>query len=176
MLISTDLPNDDERAASLAAVPWRQSLQSLVGEIAASFENNALDLLDASIGPNHCRAALVALLDAVGALRSATIALANSVLAQKVFSRIPPIDPLNPTEPLDEEGCKNLVLIYTLMGIEQPAVRVASAMDHLANTHIRLAWEANAATRREVEGCGFDPAKAEPDRWISAPPAARRNP
>jgi hypothetical protein len=101
MIISTDLPNDEERAASLAAVPWRQSILDLAGEIAASFDNNALDLIDASIGPNHCRAALVALLDAVGVLRSATIALANSLLEQRVFSRVHPTDPLNPTEPLE---------------------------------------------------------------------------
>jgi hypothetical protein len=169
MIISTDLPNDEERAASLAAVPWRQSILDLAGEIAASFDNNALDLIDASIGPNHCRAALVALLDAVGVLRSATIALANSLLEQRVFSRVHPTDPLNPTEPLDEEGCRNLVLIYTLMGIEWPAVRVASAMDHLANAHIRLAWEANAATLKEVKGCKFDPFETEPKKWISAP-------
>jgi hypothetical protein len=169
MLISTDLPNDEERASSLEAIPWRSSLQQLVGEISASFDNNALDLIDASIGPSHSRAALVALLDGAGALRSATISVAESVLREKVFRRVATIDPLNPAEPLSAKDSENLTLIYTRLAIEDAAVRVASAADHLANAHVRSAWEANAATLREVIGCGFDPAKAEPERWISAP-------
>ena len=164
MLISTHLPNDEERASSLEAIPWRSSLQQLVGEISASFDNNALDLIDASIGPSHSRAALVALLDGAGALRSATISVAESVLREKVFRRVATIDPLNPAEPLSAKDSENLTLIYTRLALEDAAVRVASAADHLANAHVRLAWEANAATLREVIGCGFDPAKAEPER------------
>lgn len=173
MLISTDLPNDEERAASLEAIPWRSSIQRFVGQVSASFDNNALDMIDASIGPNHCRAALVALLDGAGALRNATIDLAESVLRQRVFVRIPPIDPLNPDEPLKSGDRKNLTLIYTKLALEEAAVRVASAADHLANAHIRLAWEANAATIDDVRECGFDPSESEPKKWTSAPQLRR---
>jgi len=47
-------------------------------------------------------------------------------------------------------------------------VLVASAGDLLANAHLRLAWEANAALPEEVTACHFDPALPEPKAWSSA--------
>jgi hypothetical protein len=170
MLISTDLPNDDERSAALAAVPWRESVRCLSAEIYASYDNHALDLIDVSIGPqNHCRAALVALLEGVGTLQQATTDLAESVLRQKVFSRIPPLHPYTFGDELEPELQKRLTLRYATYSIEDAAVRAVSAGDHLANAHVRLAWEANASTLAEARRCGFDPAEAEPERWITVP-------
>jgi hypothetical protein len=76
MLISTDLPNDDERSAALAAVPWRGSVRCLSTEVQAAYVKGALDLIDASIGPdNHYRAALVALFDGANTLRTNSVLL-----------------------------------------------------------------------------------------------------
>jgi len=52
-------------------------------------------------------------------------------------------------------------------GIENAAVKVASAADHLVNAHLRLAWEANAATLDEMHASGFDPSEATPALWPS---------
>jgi hypothetical protein len=149
-------------------VPWREFVRLLNVAIYASYDNRALDLIDASIGPeNHCRAALVALLDGVGTLQQATVDLAESIVREKVFSRVPPVNPLTFGDELEPELQVRLALRYAAHSIEEAAVRVVSAGDHLANAHIRLAWEANAAALSEVIGCGFDPAVAEPERWIT---------
>jgi hypothetical protein len=52
-------------------------------------------------------------------------------------------------------------------GVENAAVKVATAGDHFANTHLRLAWETNAATGSELRTCGFDPDEADPATWAS---------
>jgi hypothetical protein len=168
MIISTNLPNDDERSAALAVVPWRESVRRLSTEMEAAYVNGALDLIDASIGPaNHCRAALVSLFDGATMLVQATTDLAESVVRQKVFARTPPLHPYTFGDELEPNVQAKLTLRYAAYSIEDAAVRVASAGDHLANAHIRLAWEANVATLTEVIGCGFDPAEAEPERWIT---------
>jgi hypothetical protein len=59
------VPNDEERAASLAAVPWRVDINYLATHIHAALKKRAVDLIDASIGPNHCRTVLVALYEGV---------------------------------------------------------------------------------------------------------------
>jgi hypothetical protein len=170
MLISTDLPNDDERNAALTAVPWRESVRHLSTEMEAAYVSGALDMIDASIGPgSHCRAALVALFDGANTLLQATTDLAESVVRQKFFSRTPPLHPYTFGEELEPEVQARLTLVYAAHSIEHAAVRVVSAGDHLANAHIRLAWEANAATLKEVDACGFDPAVADPEMWITAP-------
>ena len=51
-------------------------------------------------------------------------------------------------------------VLYGVHSVEEAAVCVVSTGDHLANVHIRLAWEANAATLSGAIGCGFDPAVA----------------
>src|SRR5215211_6459943 len=168
MIISTDLPNDDERSAALAAVPWRESVRRLSTEMQAAYDNGALDLIDLYIGPdNHCRAVLVALCDAAYTLLQATTDLAESVVRQKFFSRTPPLHPYTFGDDLEPDVQARLTLRYAAYSIEDAAVRVASAGDHLANAHIRLAWEANAATSTEVDDCEFDPTLAEPKRWIT---------
>jgi hypothetical protein len=170
MLISTDLPNDDERNAALTAVPWRESVRHLSTEMEAAYVSGALDMIDASIGPgSHCRAALVALFDGANTLLQATTDLAESVVRQTFFSRTPPLHPYTFGEELEPEVQARLTLVYAAHSIEHAAVRVVSAGDHLANAHIRLAWEANAATLKEVDACGFDPAVADPEMWITAP-------
>jgi hypothetical protein len=168
MLISTDLPNDDERSAALAAVPWRESVRRLSTEVQAAYVKGALDLIDASIGPdNHCRAALVALFDGANSLLHATTDLAESVVRQRFFSRTPPLHPYTFGDELEPDVQARLTLVYAAHSIEDAAVRVVSAGDHLANAHIRLAWEANAAALNEVKRCGFDPSEPEPERWIT---------
>lgn len=169
MIISTELPNDEERNAALATVPWLEDVSSLAGEIYAACDNGAIDFIDASIGPSHCRAALVALLEGAGTLQQATIDLAESMVRHRVFSRIHMVAPLHPGKQLTPKEREGLIWRYSKLAVEDAAVRAASAGDHLANTHVRLAWEANAASLREVKACGFDPAKPEPDRWITAP-------
>jgi hypothetical protein len=168
MLISTNLPNDDERNAALAAVPWREFTRRLSTEAQAAYANGALDLIDASIGPdNHCRAALVALFDGANTLLHATTDLAESVVRQRYFSRTPPLHPYTFGDELEPDVQARLTLVYAAHSIEDAAVRVVSAGDHLANAHIRLAWEANAATLKEAKRCGFDPSDPEPKRWIT---------
>lgn len=167
MLISTSLPNEDERSAALAAVPWWESARNLSTEIHASYQNGALDLIDASIGPdNHCRAALVALFDGANTLLHATTDLAESAVRQKYFSRVPPLHPYT-TEPLEPKLQARVGLMYAAHSLENAAVRIVSAGDHLANAHVRLAWEANATTLTEVKRCGFNPSKHEPRWWIN---------
>lgn len=52
--------------------------------------------------------------------------------------------------------------------VEAAAIRSVSGADHLANAHVRLAWEANALTRDEASASKFDPDQPEPRVWISA--------
>jgi hypothetical protein len=89
------------------------------------------------------------------------------VLREKVFSRIAPVDPLYPSRSVSSETQQVLAVRYTKFAIEGAAIHIASAGDHLANAHVRLAWEANAATPAEIKGCGFDPTQTEPRRWTS---------
>jgi hypothetical protein len=77
----------------------------------------------------------------------ASFDLAESVLSESVLDRLHPVDPLGVGEPVaPPENPKRLALRLTGASIENAAIRVASTGDHLANAHIRLAWEANAAT------------------------------
>ena len=50
--------------------------------------------------------------------------------------------------------------------VEDACTQAITAGDHLTNTHVRLAWEVNAATEAELKRCRFDPAAAEPKSWI----------
>src|SRR5215211_5172305 len=127
MIISTDLPNDDERSAALAAVPWRESVRRLSTEMQAAYDNGALDLIDLYIGPDHhCRAVLVALCDAAYTLLQATTDLAESVVRQKFFSRTPPLHPYTFGDDLEPDVQARLTLRYAAYSIEDAAVRVAS--------------------------------------------------
>jgi hypothetical protein len=127
--------------------------------------------IDAAIGDeNHARAALVAIYEGIDTLLQASFDIAESVLCEKVFERLHPTDPLGAGEPLAApDSPKRLAIRLTRASIENGAVRVASAGDHLANAHIRLAWEANAATAEEVLECGFDPSRPDPVTWSSVP-------
>jgi hypothetical protein len=168
MLLSTSLLTDEERAEALGLVPDRADARRLAGRIYGSLKNQSIDLIDAALGPNHARAALVAIYEGVDLLLEATIDLAESVARQLYFTRTVPTDPLG-TEPLtNPEELAHIPWRFARYSVEDAAIRVVSAGDHMANAHVRLAWEANAATLAEVTACRFDPAAVEPKSWIDA--------
>jgi hypothetical protein len=148
----------------------RADLRRLAGFSAAVLRNQSVDLIDAAVGPGHARAALVALQEGTDTLFQATLELAESAAREQVLARVRPADPLGlgeRIEPPESEQGMRVRLART--ALEQSAVLAISALDHLANAHVRFAWEANAATEEEARLCGFDPAEQEPRNWISLP-------
>ncbi len=168
MLVATELLKEDERRVALAAVPWHVEVRRLTGEIFGALKNQAVDLIDAALGPNHARAALVALYEGVDLLLESTIDLADSVARQRFFSRVIPMDPLGDQRLENPEEVARVPLRFSRYAIEDAATRVVTAGDHMANAHVRLAWEANAATHLELEACGFNPEEPDPRSWIGA--------
>jgi hypothetical protein len=171
VLLSTGLPSIAERQAAVAAIPRAARLQHVGGVARGALENQAVDFIDAAIGSdNHGRAALVALHEGFDYLFQAALEIADSVAAASYFTQNDPFDPLAAEDPpalLEAPGGPRFHLRLARFGIENAAVKVATAGDHFANAHVRLAWEANAALRRELQACGFDPAEAEPTKWAS---------
>lgn len=167
MLLATDLPTDDERSDALALVPWASEAFDLAGYLRASLDNQSVDLIDMAVGPGHARTALVALYEGADVLLQAALELAEAWVEQAVFTRLTPLNPLDHDEPLPDPSRKRFPRRAARFGIENAAVKVASAADHLVNAHLRLAWEANAATLEEMQACRFDPDEETPSLWPS---------
>jgi len=132
-------------------------------------DNQAIDYIDAAIGAeNHARAALVALHEGYDYLFQAALDIAEWVAADAYFTRTNPFVPLDvsPRPPIMLSPSKERFhLRLARFGVENAAVKIATAGDHFANTHLRLAWEANAATADELRPCGFDPDESDPATW-----------
>jgi hypothetical protein len=140
----------------------------LTQTLRGALDNQAVDMIEAALGPPHARAALVALYEGSDVLLQGAIDLADSVVAGRVLARIDPHDPLGfDDERLNEAGKRALPLRAARFRVEDAAVKIASAGDHLVNSHLRIAWEVNAATRDELVRCGFDPSEATPRFWSS---------
>jgi hypothetical protein len=130
--------------------------------------NQSIDLIDASLGPGHARAALVALQEGADSLFQATVDLAESHVREQVLERVVPNDPLGLGEPLAApENPERMRFRMTRIAVEDGAVRAVSGTDHLVNAHLRFAWEANAATQAELVACGFDPTEPETRMWAN---------
>lgn len=166
VLLATEVPTDEERRNAVALVPWASDGFDLAGYLRASLDNQAVDLIDATVGPGHARTALVALYEGSDVLLQAALELAESSVEQAVFTRLTPFNPLD-HEALPDPSRQRFPRRAARYGIENAAVKVASAADHLVNTHLRLAWEANAATLEEMHACRFDPEELSPALWPS---------
>jgi hypothetical protein len=107
----------------MSAVPWASNARYLAGTLRGSFENGAIDLIDAAIGDeNHARAALVALYEGTDTLLQASFDLAESVLCESVLNRIHAADPLGRGEPLKApENPKRLAFRLARASIENAA-------------------------------------------------------
>jgi hypothetical protein len=151
MLLTTDIPTDEERAAAHAAVPWGDAASHLAGLMRASLDNQSVDLIEATLGAPHARAAIVALYEGADVLLQSAIDLADALTARAVLARIDPHDPLGGDDArLNDPGKRRLPPRIARFRVEDAAVKAASAADHLVNAHLRLAWETNAATQAEM--------------------------
>jgi hypothetical protein len=171
VLLATGIPTLDQRKAAVGAIPCAHDLDRSAGVARSMLDNQAVDLIDASIGAeNHARAALVALHEGYDYLFQAALDIADSVVADAYFAGTYPFDPLdvaNIPRIMESPSKERFHLRLARFGVENAAVKVATAGDHFANTHLRLAWEANAATRDELAPCGFDPDAPDPATWAS---------
>lgn len=165
--MATELLGTKEREAALSVVPDRVGVRRLSGRLLGILSNQSVELIDATLGPNHARAALVAMYEATDLLVETSIELAESVACELYFQHTTPMDPLDTgmlTEPL---AIARIPWRFARYALEAAATHVVTAGDHLANTHVRLAWEANACSRDEARSCRFDPGVTEPKSWIS---------
>jgi hypothetical protein len=168
MLLATDIPTEDERKAAHAVVPWSDRAFWLAGTLRGALDHGAVEFIDAALGPPHARAVIVALYEGADVLLQAAIDLADAITARSVLSRIDPHDPLGADDSrLNGPGKQRLPLRTSRFRVEDAAVKVASAGDHLANVHLRIAWETNAASADELIMCGFDPSEETPRYWAS---------
>jgi hypothetical protein len=168
MILATSLPTENDREAALALVSFHPRLRALAGLIAGALRNKSIDLIDIAIGTPHARGAIVALQEAADATVQATLELAEAVICERIFARTDIIDPLGTGALLRaDEGLARMRTRVIRMPLEDAAVRLAAAGNHLVNAHVRLAWEANAATRAEVLTCGFDPEKRRRFEWMT---------
>jgi hypothetical protein len=166
VLLATDLLTDEERHDALALVPWREEALQITGRLFGIMANQSIDLIDTAIGPNHARAALVAMYEAADLITQATMEVAESIACERYFTRAHPMDPLRPEPLADPTSVARFPWRLARYAVEDACTHAITAGDHLTNTHIRLAWEINAATEAEVKRCSFDPAAAEPRSWI----------
>jgi len=183
MLLATDIATDEERSAAHDAVKWSDRAFFLAGTIRGALDNQAVDLIEATLGPPHARAAIVALYEGADVLLQAAIDLADAVTVRSVLSRVDPRDPLGADDSrLNDPGKQRLPLRLARYSVENAATKVASTGDHLVNAHLRIAWETNAASVQELIACGFDPTEETPLYWSSCEELrkglrlARRNP
>lgn len=167
MLIATELLTEEERSAALAQVPWRDDALQLTGRLFGALRNQSIDLIDTAIGPSHVRAALVALYEAADLLLQGSMDLAESSACEHYFQRAHPVDPLRDGLLEDADSVARFPWRLARYAVERACTHAITAGDHLANAHVRLAWEINAATEAEVKKCSFDPAEAEPQSWIT---------
>jgi hypothetical protein len=168
VLIASELLTEEERALAVAQVPWRNDVLQLAGLLFGALRNQSIDLIDTAIGPSHVRAALVALYEAVDLLLEGSIDLAESIACEHYFQRATPVDPLRGGLLEDADSIARFPWRLARYATEAACTHGITAGDHLANTHVRLAWEINAATEAEVKKCSFDPAEGEPQSWITA--------
>jgi hypothetical protein len=162
------MPTDEERAAAHAAVPWGDAASRLAGWMRASLDNQSVDLIEATLGAPHARAAIVALYEGADVLLQSAIDLADALTARAVLARIDPHDPLGGDDArLNDPGKRRLPSRIARFRVEDAAVKAASAADHLVNAHLSVAWETNAATQPEMIVCGFDPSEETPAFWSS---------
>jgi hypothetical protein len=170
VLSLSNIPTVEERDAALAAVPWCAELRERAGYVLGVMREQSIDLIDVALGGGHARAALVALQEGVDAYLQASVELVESVLCEQVLARHFPADPLGRGEPLAANESRERVRFrFARSALEDATVKAVSASDHLANAHLRLAWEANSLSADEANLCGFDPSKPEPTTWASVP-------
>lgn len=170
MLLATDLPSGEDRAAALAAVPWQAETRALTGLLAGTLRRQAVELIDIAVGTVHARAALVALQEALDATFQAAIEMAESVVCERIFADGDLRDPMGRGERLEEhDGLARMRTRVVRVRLEDAAIRLAAAGNHLVNAHVRLAWEANAATEQDARACGFNPGEQRSMRWTGMP-------
>jgi hypothetical protein len=170
MLVVTQLLTPEERADALSVVPWHQDLRALAGVVHGALRNQTIDVMESSLPASHARAGLAALQEGLDALFQSSVDLVESVAVASYLDRCDPADPLGTGQLISPpEDPARLRLRLARCALEAAAVRSVSGGDHLANAHLRLAWEANAATADELRGCGFDPDQPEPKTWASSP-------
>jgi hypothetical protein len=165
VLLATDLLDQEDRELCLAAVPWRDDVRELAVVLIGTLRNRAVDLIDIAVGTHHARAALVALHEGVDALVQAALELAESSACEHYFADRDLPEPLTADEPFPAEHVHRMRARLARIPVEHAIVRVASAGNHLVNAHLRLAWEANAATRDELRLCRFDPQSTQGRQW-----------
>ena len=156
MLLATDLPSDDDRRRVREVVPWGEHCAEIAGMMRATLDNGAVEIIEAQAGPGELRAALVTLYEATDVLLQAAIEIGDSVVSEALFSRQVPRDPLRGGSELEDAAQGRFPLRAARFELENAAVKVVSAGDHLVNVVLRTAWEANAATEEELRWCGLD--------------------
>jgi hypothetical protein len=77
------------------------------------------------------------------------------------------MDPLRPGSLVDPTSVARLPWRLARYAVENACTHSLTAGDRLANAHVRLAWEINAATEMEMRCCSFDPTEAEPRLCIN---------
>jgi hypothetical protein len=174
VLFATELLERGEREQALAVVPWHSEARALNGKAFGALRDATADLIDIAIGTVHARAAMVSLQEGTDALLQTALDLVESKAAELYFARVEPVDPLGLGEPLppkEDEGrvARRLVRVR----IEDAAIRLSAAGNHLMNAYLRIAWEANAAGIEEVRSCGFDPESNRFDNWADVDSVAR---
>ncbi len=105
--------------------------------------------------------------EATDLLVETSIELAESVVCELYFQRTTPMDPLDTSQLTDALTISRIPWRFSRYAVESATSHVVTAGDHLANAHVRLAWEANACSSNEARDCKFDPGLAEPKSWIS---------
>jgi hypothetical protein len=167
MLMATDLLGPEERRAALSRVPDSIGLRKLNGRLLGILSNQSVEFIDATLGPNHARAALVAMYEATDLLVETSIELAESVACELYFQSTTPMDPLDTSVLTDALTISRIPWRFARYAVEGAVTHVVTAGDHLANAQVRFAWEANACSRDEARSCKFDPEIPEPKSWIS---------
>ncbi len=172
MLLTTNWPTAGEREQVLAAMPWVPDFVRLWRFASAAFDHFNINGVDAALPYGHGRGAVVALHEGIETMLDSTHDLADSRALNLLLDRteVPRpmlLAPLLATGQVSETPL-SLCLRLARASLETSAIRVASVADHLANAHVRLAWELNAATGAETARCAFDLGRQEPDKWLSA--------
>lgn len=168
MLAVSKLPASEERAAALEQVPWQAKAREILGVLNGVLRNQGVELIDIAVGTVHARAAIVALQEAADALLQSAITLVESFLAEVRYAEGEIMDPLGMGNPLTEaDGRERMRKRLVRIPVEDAALQTAAAGNHLVNAHLRLAWEANAATEADVLRCGFSPRFDQRLEWAS---------
>jgi hypothetical protein len=166
MYVLTDMPNANDRAAVAKLLPWADRLALLTGRVRGSLDNQSIEVIDAALGPNHLRTALVTFHEAHVVVQGA-FELAESLVCQRLIPRLDARDPLKMEAVFPEPAQHRLPLRIARYHLENAATKSATCGDHLANAHLRFAWEANVASADELRLCGFDPETLDEPKWWS---------